>query len=105
MLSRVVDIGHGSRFSPRVSLEKRCPPAAETFLDGLRTYFHDDPLAADVRKIEQQYRLGHLRDVRQPIAAVILERYTSQLAMTEVRVLDHVIVAESIYSFVEAVLL
>jgi hypothetical protein len=32
-------------------------------------------LASDVRKVEQRYRLGHLRDVRQPIAALILERY------------------------------
>ena len=37
--------------------------------------FHDHRLASDIRKVEQRYRLGHLRDVRQPIAAFILERY------------------------------
>ena len=37
--------------------------------------FHDHRLASDVRKIEQQYRLNHVADVRQPIAAVILEQY------------------------------
>jgi len=39
--------------------------------------FHDYRLASDVRKIEQQYRLSHLGDVRQPIAAIILEQYGS----------------------------
>ena len=37
--------------------------------------FHDHRLASDVRKVEQQYRLGHLGDVRQPIAGLILEQY------------------------------
>jgi hydroxymethylpyrimidine pyrophosphatase-like HAD family hydrolase len=37
--------------------------------------FHDHRLASDVRKIEQQYRLSHLRDVRRPIAGLILENY------------------------------
>jgi hypothetical protein len=37
--------------------------------------FHDHRLGSDVRKIEQQYRLGHLADVRQPIAALILAQY------------------------------
>ena len=37
--------------------------------------FHDHRLASDVRKIEQQYRLSHLGDVRQPIAALILDQY------------------------------
>ena len=37
--------------------------------------FHDYRLASDVRKIEQQYRLSDLGDVRQPIAALILEQY------------------------------
>jgi len=40
--------------------------------------FHDHRLASDVRKSEQQYRLGHLADVRQPIAALILEQYEAQ---------------------------
>jgi hydroxymethylpyrimidine pyrophosphatase-like HAD family hydrolase len=37
--------------------------------------FHDHRLASDVRKIEQRYRLGHLGDVRQPLATLIQERY------------------------------
>jgi hydroxymethylpyrimidine pyrophosphatase-like HAD family hydrolase len=37
--------------------------------------FHDRRLASDVRKIEQQCRLSLLGDVRQPIAALILEDY------------------------------
>jgi len=37
--------------------------------------FHDNRLASDVRKIEQRYRLGHLDDVRQSMAALIQERY------------------------------
>ncbi len=37
--------------------------------------FHDHRLAADVRKVEQRYRLGHLDDVRQPIATLIQQRY------------------------------
>jgi len=31
----------------------------------------------DIRKIEQRYRLSHLGDARQPIAALILARYGS----------------------------
>ena len=37
--------------------------------------FHDHPLASDIRKVEQRYRLGHLSDVRQPIGALIQDRY------------------------------
>lgn len=37
--------------------------------------FYDHRLASDIRKIEQRYRLSHLGDVRQPIAALILARY------------------------------
>jgi hydroxymethylpyrimidine pyrophosphatase-like HAD family hydrolase len=37
--------------------------------------FHDYLLASQVRKIEQQYRLSHLSDVRQPIAALVLQQY------------------------------
>ena len=39
--------------------------------------FYDDRLASDIRKIEQRYRLSHLGDARQPIAALILARYGS----------------------------
>jgi len=37
--------------------------------------FHDHRLASDVRKAEQRYRLGHLDDVRQPMARLIQDRY------------------------------
>jgi hydroxymethylpyrimidine pyrophosphatase-like HAD family hydrolase len=39
--------------------------------------FYDHRLASDIRKVEQRYRLGHVGDVRQPIAALILKRYGS----------------------------
>jgi len=37
--------------------------------------FHDHPLASDVRKIEQRYRLGHTRDLYNALAESIQERY------------------------------
>jgi len=37
--------------------------------------FFDHRLASDIRKVEQRYRLGHLEDVRQSIANLIIERY------------------------------
>jgi hydroxymethylpyrimidine pyrophosphatase-like HAD family hydrolase len=37
--------------------------------------FHDYRLASEVRKIEQQYRLNHLEDVRRPLAALIIDEY------------------------------
>ena len=37
--------------------------------------FFDHRLASDIRKVEQRYRLNHLVDARQPIAALILARY------------------------------
>ncbi len=39
--------------------------------------FQDHPLASDIRKVEQRYRLSRLGDVRQPIASLILERYVA----------------------------
>jgi hypothetical protein len=42
--------------------------------------FFDHGLASDIRKIEQRYRLKHLGDVRQPIAALILARYGGSAA-------------------------
>jgi len=39
--------------------------------------FQDHPLASDIRKVEQRYRLSHLDDVRQAIASLILERYVA----------------------------
>jgi hypothetical protein len=44
----------------------------------IASVFHDHRLASDVRKIEQQYRLSHRGDVRQPIAALIREQYGVQ---------------------------
>ena len=38
--------------------------------------FHDHRLASDVRKIENQHRLGYMDDVREPIASLIQERYS-----------------------------
>ena len=37
--------------------------------------FHDHPLASDVRKVEQRYRLGHTRDLYNSLAESIQERY------------------------------
>ena len=39
--------------------------------------FQDHSLASNIRKVEQRYRLSRLDDVRQPIASLILERYTA----------------------------
>jgi len=39
--------------------------------------FQDHPLASNIRKVEQRYRLSQLGDVRQPIASLILERYVA----------------------------
>jgi len=39
--------------------------------------FHDHPLASDVRKVEQRYRLGHIRDLYPALAETIQERYES----------------------------
>ena len=45
------------------------------FSQWIAEVFHDHHLASDVRKIEQRYRLEHLKDVRQPIAMLIQQRY------------------------------
>ena len=37
--------------------------------------FHDRPLVSDVRKVEQRYRLGHIRDLYPALAETIQERY------------------------------
>jgi hydroxymethylpyrimidine pyrophosphatase-like HAD family hydrolase len=39
--------------------------------------FQDHPLASDIRKVEQRFRLSQLEDVRQPIASLIQERYVA----------------------------
>lgn len=36
---------------------------------------HDRPLALDLREVEQQYRLGHLHNLREALIAPIQERY------------------------------
>jgi len=41
--------------------------------------FHDHPLASDVRKVEQRYRLGHTRDLYNALAESIQERYELSL--------------------------
>ena len=45
------------------------------FSQWIANVFHDHRMASDIRKIEQRYRLGHLDDVRQPMATLIQERY------------------------------
>jgi hypothetical protein len=37
--------------------------------------FRDHPLSSRVRKVEEQYRLGHIRNLARPLAALIRERY------------------------------
>ncbi len=37
--------------------------------------FHDHALASEVRKVEQRFRLGHIRDLTKSIAKLIEERY------------------------------
>jgi hydroxymethylpyrimidine pyrophosphatase-like HAD family hydrolase len=37
--------------------------------------FHDHPLASNVRKVEQRYRLGHIEDLCHELAQPIQERY------------------------------
>ena len=47
--------------------------------------FHDHPLASDVRKVEQRYRLGHTRDLYNSLAESIQERYELSPELDEVR--------------------
>jgi hypothetical protein len=37
--------------------------------------FHDYPLASDVRKVQQRYRFGHIRDLYPALTEAIRERY------------------------------
>jgi len=37
--------------------------------------FHDHALASEIRKVEQRFRLGHIRDLAKSIAKLIQERY------------------------------
>ena len=46
------------------------------FSQWIANVFHDRRLASDVRKIEQQHRLGYLDDMREPIASFIQDRYS-----------------------------
>ncbi len=45
------------------------------FSQWIAEVFHDHPLASDVRKVEQRYRLGHTRDLYNSLAESIQERY------------------------------
>jgi hypothetical protein len=47
----------------------------EDFSRWIADVFHDHPLASDVRKVEQRYRLGHLRDLYPALTETIQERY------------------------------
>jgi hypothetical protein len=37
--------------------------------------FHDQPLASDLRKVEQRYRLGRAEGLREELVGAILQRY------------------------------
>jgi hypothetical protein len=37
--------------------------------------FRDHPLSSRVRKVEEQYRLGHIRDLRHALTSLVRERY------------------------------
>ena len=37
--------------------------------------FHDHALASEIRKVEQRFRLGHIRDLTRSIGKLIQERY------------------------------
>lgn len=37
--------------------------------------FRDHPLSSRIRKVEEQYRLGHIRDLRLVLATLVRERY------------------------------
>ncbi len=47
----------------------------EDFSRWILTVFHDPTLATDIRKVEQRYRLGHVRDLCSAIAAAVEARY------------------------------
>jgi hypothetical protein len=65
-----------------VSALANCPPKV---LDGharrgdfsrwIADVFHDHPLALDIRKVEQRYRLGCIHDIRDALAKPIRDRY------------------------------
>jgi hydroxymethylpyrimidine pyrophosphatase-like HAD family hydrolase len=54
--------------------------------------FHDHPLASDVRKVEQRYRLGHTRDLYNALAESIQERYELSSGSEEKREEFHIAV-------------
>ena len=41
----------------------------------IEVVFRDHPLSSRVHKVEQQYRLGHIRDLGNALATLIRERY------------------------------
>lgn len=80
---------HGSALGPTARTLKEFASVLKTYpMDALEEHvhrggfsrwiadvFHDPALATDIRKIEQRYRLGHMRDLCTSVAAVIEERY------------------------------
>lgn len=80
---------HGNPLGPTVRTLKEFVSALKTYpMDALEEHvhrgdfsrwiadvFHDTALATDIRKIEQRYQLGHMRDLCTSVAAVIEERY------------------------------
>ena len=42
---------------------------------GLRMCFRDHFLASDIRKVEQRFRLGHIRNLSDSLIKLIQERY------------------------------
>jgi hydroxymethylpyrimidine pyrophosphatase-like HAD family hydrolase len=58
------------------------PPAVQAghasrgdFSRWIANVFHDHALASEIRKVEQRFRLGHIRDFAKSIAKLIQERY------------------------------
>jgi hydroxymethylpyrimidine pyrophosphatase-like HAD family hydrolase len=63
------------------------------FSQWIGAVFHDHPLASDVRKVEQRYRLGHTRDLYNAVAESIEERYELSSIGKENREMASVVVA------------
>jgi len=43
--------------------------------------FHDHPLASDIRKVEERYRLEQVKDLRAELVRAIHERYDVESAL------------------------
>jgi hypothetical protein len=55
------------------------------FSQWIADVFHDHVLASDVRKVEQRFRLGHIRDLCNSLAESIQERYELSPEISELR--------------------